>query len=134
MDARTDGSSIRRAVAVVWASPGSLVGLLFSPFFRRRRRTRGILLCEGATWPRKLGWGYRAITFGHVVLSLDELDPATLEHELVHVRQYERWGPLFPPLYLLGSLWAVLRGRHFYRDNPFELRARPTSPPDARDP
>jgi hypothetical protein len=110
--------------ARTWAAPSSLLGLLFSPFFKRRRRIQGILLCEGASWPRKLGWGYRAITFGHVVLSIDELDPTTFEHEMEHVRQYERWGLLYFPAYLVGSIWALLRGGHYYRDNPFEKKAR----------
>ena len=109
---------------LVWAGPWSLLGLLLSLFFRRRRASRGVLLAEGATWPRKLGWRYRAITFGHVVLSVDELDPATFEHELVHVGQYERWGLLFIPAYLLESLWALLRRRHPYSDNRFEIAAR----------
>ena len=108
----------------MWASPGTLVGLFFAPFFRRRSICRGVLLCEGASWPRRLGWRYRAITFGHVVLSVDELDERTLRHELVHVAQYERWGLLFFPLYLVGSLHALLRGRDAYRDNPFEIAAR----------
>ena len=101
------------------------MGLLLSPFFRRRSITRGVLLCEGAEWPRKLGWRYTAITFGHVVLSVKEpLADDVLEHELVHVRQYERWGPFFGPLYWWESLRAVLRGGHFYRDNRFEVEAR----------
>ncbi|MGH2735629.1 MAG: hypothetical protein ACRDKZ_08615 [Actinomycetota bacterium] len=113
-----------RVAAYLWAAPGSLVGVLLAPFFRRRAVTRGVLLCEGAAWPRKLGWRYRAITFGHVVLSIDQLDRATLTHELVHVRQYERWGVLLLIVYPLASLLALLRGGHFYRDNPFEIEAR----------
>lgn len=81
-------------------------------------------MCEGASWPRRLGWRYRAITFGHVVLAVDEVDPDTLRHELVHVTQYERWGPLFVPVYLAASVVAWIRGRHPYRDNPFEVAAR----------
>ena len=108
----------------LWAGVWSLVGLALAPFFRRRFVSRGVLLCEGASWPRKLGWRYRAITFGHVVLAVDELDPETMRHELVHVRQYERWGPLFVPVYLLAGLATGLRGRHPYRDNPFERAAR----------
>ena len=118
-----------RALAVVWASPGSLIGLLLAPLFRRRRFVRGVLLCEGASWPRRLGWRYRAVTFGHVILSVDELDEATLEHELAHVGQYERWGPFFIPAYGLASLWALLRGRHYYADNAFEIQARRRTPP-----
>ena len=86
----------------------------------------GVLLCEGATWPRRLGWRYRAITFGHVVLCVDDIDDETLRHEMVHVRQYERWGPLFVPAYLIASLVARSRGRHAYRDNRFEVAARVT--------
>lgn len=108
----------------LWAAPWSLVGTLLSPFFRRRVVVRGVLLAEGAGWPRRLGWNYRAVTFGHTILSVDELDPHAFEHELVHVRQYERWGPLFVPVYALASLLARLTGRHHYRDNPFEVSAR----------
>ena len=109
---------------MIWAAPGSAIGLLLSPLFRRRRVTHGILLCEGADWPRRLGWPYRAITFGHVILSVDALDQPTLQHELVHVRQFERWGPLFIPLYLLASAYALGHRRHPYRDNRFELAAK----------
>lgn len=108
----------------LWAAPGSVIGLLLAPFFKRRFVARGVLLCEGATWPRKLGWRYRAVTFGHVVLCVDEIDGATFEHELVHVSQYERWGPVFPIAYGLASLRARLRGGHHYRDNVFEVQAR----------
>ena len=45
-------------------------------------------------------------------------------HELVHVRQAELLGPLFIPAYFGASVWAVLRGRHLYRDNWFEVDAR----------
>lgn len=101
--------------------------MLLSPLFRRRVVVRGVLLAEGARWRTALGWRYRAITFGHVVLSLDELDPGTLDHELVHVRQYERWGPLFVPAYLIESIRALSRGNHYYRDNAFEVSARDLS-------
>jgi hypothetical protein len=101
-----------------------LLGLLLSPFFARRRVARGVLLCEGAAWPRKLGWRYRAIAFGHVVLSVDELDPETFDHEIEHVRQYERWGVLLWPAYVAASLWARLRGGNAYWDNHFEREAR----------
>ena len=64
------------------------------------------------------------MTLGHTVLGLDEtsLDIAQ-PHELVHVRQYERWGLLFIPAYL--SCWLALRlaGKDGYRDNPFEREA-----------
>ena len=65
-----------------------------------------------------------AMTLGHVIIGRDEwcLD-SSREHELVHVRQYERWGPLFIPAYLSSSLYLWLRGRDAYFDNPFECEA-----------
>ena len=47
----------------------------------------------------------------------------TIPHEMVHVRQYERWGPAFGPAYLLCSFWLWLRRKDAYRDNPFERQA-----------
>jgi hypothetical protein len=113
-----------RAARLLWAAPNSLLGLVLAPFFHRRRATSGVLLCEGASWPRRIGWRYRALALGHVVLCVDQIDDATLRHELAHVRQHERWGPLFLPVYGLAALWALLRGRHYYRDNVFEVAAR----------
>ncbi len=113
-----------RAVAYLWAGPWSLVGLLLAPFFRRRRVHRGVLLCEGAQWPGRLGWTYAAITFGHVVLSTRDTTAALLRHEFEHVRQYERWGPLFIPAYLLAAAWARARGGSAHLDNAFEVSAR----------
>ena len=113
-----------RLARIAWASPTSLLGLVLLPFFRNRWYTRGVILAEGASWPRRLGWKYRAITFGHVVLAIEELDEKTMVHELEHVRQYEKVGPLYPILYLLASIRAMLRGGHYYRDNRFELEAR----------
>ncbi|MDQ4065666.1 MAG: hypothetical protein M3161_06430 [Actinomycetota bacterium] len=113
-----------RVLRLVWAGPWTLLGLLLAPFFRARRIVEGVLVCEGAAWPRRVGWGYRAITLGHVVLATETLDDATLRHELAHVAQYERWGASFVPVYLLVSLFQIVRGRHHYRDNPFEIAAR----------
>jgi hypothetical protein len=122
-----------RALRVAWAAPWSLVGLLLAPFFGRRRVTEGVVLCEGAGWPRRIGWRYRAITFGHVILCVDDADDALLVHELVHVRQYERWGPFFIPAYLIASVAARLRGGRAYGDNYFEIAARLQSSPDPVD-
>lgn len=71
---------------------------------------------------------FHAITFGHVILGVDEccLD-ACRAHEQVHVRQYEKWGLLFFPLYLGSSLLELARGRNPYYDNCFEREARDKS-------
>jgi len=76
-----------------------------------------------------------AITFGHVVLAQAAEDLAqTREHERVHVRQYERWGLLFPLLYLGASLAAALRGADPYLDNRFEREAMNAGPAGAQAP
>ncbi len=117
-------SRAARIARRLWAGPASVLGALLAPFFSSRRVADGVLVCEGAGWPSRLGWPFRAMTLGQVVLSVDELDDATLRHELVHVRQFETLGVFFLPAYLLASAWAALRGRHFYRDNYFEVEAR----------
>lgn len=121
-----------RWLRVAWAAPWSVVGLVLSPFFSSRRVAHGVLLCEGAGWPRRVGWRYRAITFGHVVLCVDRADDALIDHELVHVRQYERWGPLYIPAYLIASLKAKLSGGRAYTDNHFEVAARSTESANRR--
>ena len=94
-------------------------------------KIRGVIEAEGPllAWALTrctlLDQGASAITFGHVVLAVNAAAlEATRAHERVHVRQYERWGPLFIPLYLAEALWATARGRHAYFDNRFEREAR----------
>jgi Domain of unknown function (DUF4157) len=105
----------------VWAAPNSLVGLVGGLTTRRRPvRWRGVLLFEDAAGglARFLRWrGFTAITLGHVIVANRRLDDRLLAHELAHVAQHERWGPLYYPAYLVGSV----RG---YRRNPFERAAR----------
>lgn len=68
--------------------------------------------------------GATAMTLGHIVLARTrKTAERTRAHERVHVRQAERWGPFFIPAYLLASVWAFLRGRRPYLDNPFEREA-----------
>ena len=55
---------------------------------------------------------------------LREIKTRHLSHEHVHVRQFERWGLLFPILYVLASFRALLTGKRFYWDNVFEIEAR----------
>jgi hypothetical protein len=64
------------------------------------------------------------MTLGHVVLGCDrDALQWSRRHERVHVRQAEKWGPLFFPAYGIGSLIALIRGKRAYRDNPFEKEA-----------
>ena len=61
-------------------------------------------------WPRDLG--LRSPLLGE-----------SCAHERVHVLQYERWGPLFIPLYLPMSLLMYAKGLDPYLDNCFEREA-----------
>lgn len=136
---------------MLWASPNTalgLVGVLMALLTGGQARiVRGVVEAHGGWVTRALGWdnpwmqsSILAITFGHVVLgaSAAALD-FSREHERVHVRQYERWGPLFLPAYAACSLWCLLRGQHVYRQNWFEReaydadRARMRRPPGSTD-
>lgn len=125
---------VGRALGYVWAAPWTLMGLALGvPLLLGRERARvvhGVLEIHGPV----LAWllarltalpgGVDAVTLGHVVLGRDaDALERTRAHERVHVRQYERWGPLFIPAYLVASMWASARSGHFYRDNPFERHA-----------
>ncbi len=66
-----------------------------------------------------------AQTWGRLILVAEGEDwRAHWPHEYVHVLQWRCYGPLFPVLYALASLWAWVRGGRAYRDNPFEVEAR----------
>jgi hypothetical protein len=68
--------------------------------------------------------GALAITLGHIVLGRDDESlEITRAHERVHVRQCERWGPLFIPAYLLASLWSWMKGTGAYAGDYFEREA-----------
>jgi hypothetical protein len=136
--------SAPRLLAYLWALPTTLVGLLalllasVAAPASGRVRTRvvdGVLelhgglitgfLCRCTPLPA----GASAMTLGHVVLGRDQaaLDRSRA-HERVHVRQCERWGPLFIPAYLLASAVLWCRGRDFYEENPFEREAYAACP------
>jgi hypothetical protein len=111
----------------LWAAPCTLVGLLAAlPLLlagAQARPVRGVLEVSGFSVARRLP--FDAITLGHVVLARTPRVMARWRrHERVHVRQCERWGPLFFPAYLAAGAWQCLRGRRAYWDNPFEVEAR----------
>ncbi len=65
-----------------------------------------------------------AMTLGHTILGQTSAAlEITRDHEQVHVRQYELWGPLFLFAYLGSSAWLWWIGKDAYRDNPFEIEA-----------
>ena len=120
-----------------WAAPCSAVGVVLAvvlvAFGGKARWSSGALevtwrdyLVGGGTLARKLP--FRGIVFGHVILAVsgEELK-AIGPHERVHVRQYERWGPLFFLAYAASSLWQIVNGRSPYWYNHFEIQARERS-------
>jgi hypothetical protein len=121
-------------ILYLWAAPASLIGLSMVPLslFQggKARLVQGVVEVHGGciTWLLRRGLPWigpgAAITFGHVVWGCDEtcLD-ISRDHERVHVRQYERWGPFFIPLYLAAAVIAACKGLDPYHDNPFELEA-----------
>lgn len=123
-----------RVLAYLWALPTTCFGLLFALLAiitggGVQIRRGAIEVFGGAvTWLLRnltlMEGGASAMTLGHVILGVDRvmLDVCR-DHEHVHVRQAERWGPFFIPAYLLAGLWAALRGGHYYRDNAFEREA-----------
>jgi hypothetical protein len=120
-------------LAMIWASPYTLLGLLLGLIgvcTGGRVRVRGRVVefhGGGVKWLlKKFFWGQgaMALTLGHTVLGqTDAALDISRAHELVHVRQYERWGLFMGPAYLGCSLVLWLIGRRPYRDNPFERQA-----------
>jgi SAM-dependent methyltransferase len=116
-----------------WAAPYTALGMLLGC----------VALLAGGWWRTRAGaiefgggragrlvarlpppFSFAAMTLGHVILGIDaETLDRVRAHEQVHVRQYERWGALFLPAYLLSSVAQVLRGRRPHRDNRFEREA-----------
>lgn len=129
-----------RWLAYVWAAPTSCLGLLCVVCTRSSVAVVGGVIeahGPGLSWLFDLLAPHRdiaAMTLGHVVLGRDgdALDE-TRAHERIHVRQCERWGPLFVPAYLAASLLAWAAGGDIYLDNPFERQAFRDAPLDGVD-
>jgi len=126
--------SALRGWRYAWAAPCSAVGLilgLVAWLYGATVRVRAGALEFGGGRAGALAarlpapCAFSAITFGHVILGTDHATLAAVRaHEQVHVRQYERWGLLFFPAYLLSSAVQLVRGGDPYLDNWFEREAR----------
>lgn len=119
---------IRRSAAYLWASPNTFLGIVIGIALAGRCRVvDGVVEIHGPFLARLLDrlWvPASAITLGHCVLAQSAVClNRTRDHERVHVRQYERWGPFFIPAYLGNSLWLLASGRDAYRENVFEVAA-----------
>jgi hypothetical protein len=122
-----------QTLLILWTLPWTLLGLLLGITALATggggKRVGRVLEFHGGLLERLLrrvpiAGGAAAMTLGHCVIARTSADlDRSRRHELVHVAQYERWGPLFVPAYLACSAWQWLRGRDPYLDNPFEEEA-----------
>ena len=137
-------NALLRLPRYLWAAPCSCAGLFIAGFavlFGAKAQVRnGTLQIIGgrlATGLARLPTRLRILAFtnGHVIYAVNQdVMDTNRAHELVHVRQYERWGPLFPLLYLGSSLVQKARGRDPYFANWFEREAQKAdgAPPGSR--
>ncbi|HEY8476500.1 MAG TPA: hypothetical protein VIN09_06505 [Chloroflexota bacterium] len=106
----------------IWGLPNTVVGLLCALLsLARPRWVDGVLVVESRRGFAHLFLTRRrfaAVTLGRVIITTVPITPALWRHELEHVRQSERWGPCFIPLYLYLYL------RKGYWNHPFEVAAR----------
>ena len=123
-----------RLLRYLWAGPTTLIGIALAIASLRRGHVAivdGVIEAHSPFLKRALASltplarGADAMTLGHVVIGRDaHALELSRTHERVHVRQYESWGPLFVPAYLLAGFCALARGGHPYFDNKFEQEAR----------
>jgi hypothetical protein len=117
----------------LWAAPATMIGLALGTIAYMLGATvrvkNGVLEVAGGRLARVVSarphmQHLLAITFGHVIIGIShKLLADERAHEHAHVRQYERWGLLLFPLYITSSLVQIVRGRHPYWHNRFELQA-----------
>lgn len=124
-----------RILKILWASPGTVIGLILAGICRISGGSiaiqDGVIEAQGGAMRvllRRLvpiRGGCSAITLGHVIIGRDQLCLDRFRiHEHVHVRQYEMWGPFMIPAYLAASFLLLLQSKDPYRENPFEIEAR----------
>ncbi len=124
-----------RALQYLWAAPATFAGLFLVALAwqggTRWRWHDGVLEVSSpriAWWLGRAwhgGSGFAAVTLGHVVLGRCEQTLARCRvHERAHVRQFERWGLLLLPAYLVAGVLARIKGGDSYFDNHFEVQAR----------
>ena len=138
------GFGMRHFAGILWALPLTLFGLLLSlPVLCARgsltalpltpvgngRQAVTALLVRGRLGDFLLArhpfGAMHAMAIGHIVIAdRSATSRRLLVHELTHVAQAARWGPLFPLAYLAACALAHWRGGNLYWDNVFEIAAR----------
>jgi hypothetical protein len=125
-----------KPLAWIWASPATALGLAIGALGLitggRMQRRCGVIEFHGGAVTKLLEQFPGepiAMTLGHVVLGrISAALDICRTHELVHVRQYERWGPFLIPAYFACSAYIWFHGGDPYRDNPFEQEAYAIAP------
>jgi hypothetical protein len=121
--------------------PLTALGWVLAMLLGARRRRLGGCMLAWSEHGGALAWllahhpfgSMAAVTIGRCVLAASRPAlRATWAHEAEHIRQFERFGPLFPLLYSAESLRCLLRGHSMYRDNRFEVAAREAEKKTAR--
>jgi hypothetical protein len=123
-------------VGHLWMLPNTIASALYLCAFRllgwveyKGTTDVAILLTvpQGTWLDRKVlkgrwgGWAAGAF----IVVREPYINSITLQlHEERHIKQQMIFGIFQPVLYLLSGLAMVIVGKHFYRDNPFEVDAR----------
>lgn len=111
-----------RVAVRIWAAPMTAIGLVAGAASATKPRLRdGVVVfapARGLTGAVIRKRGFSATGLGHVVICVTEPSPQLWAHELVHVRQAERLGPLMIPVYL------ALLAAYGYTRNPLEMAAR----------
>jgi hypothetical protein len=114
--------ALRDDIGFFWAMPNTIAGLLVGLFtFQLPRLHGGAIVFDRA--PRGVTWVMPrlhrvAMTMGFVILSAQPLEGRLLVHEQHHIRQFERLGLLFGPIYFGLAI------RYGYRRHPMERAAR----------
>ncbi len=133
--ALADPRRARRSLRHAWrALPGDLMGLAVMRGCGIRSPSRVVdaggvsaVLVEHPKVGRYFGaqmMPVQAQTLGCYVFARGPIPGHTLEHEVEHIRQWQRFGPFYLPLYFGSSVFELLRRRRPYWDNAFEVAAR----------
>jgi hypothetical protein len=133
--AQADKALLLRILKYLWASPTTAVAfpIVFANAMRGGETLvwHGVIEIQGPVVRSLLSrreFQAAALTLGHVILCADDDARNRFRaHELVHVQQTERWGPLFLPVYLGLTVLTWRRTGHGYWFHPWEIEARKKS-------
>lgn len=110
-------------IGFILNTPYTLIGLIMSLISGAKKFQFFTANLAFVISVRNIWWdfGYmknaRAVTVGHVVILRPNIEKGDLEHELIHVQQYQKAPLIHPFLYMIELF------RHGYRNNKYEVEA-----------